>query len=452
MENTIVNKEDLLKDLLNEEHYFQSMLQVLYSNELLNIQDIESIQVQILNILTETLGYYTRNESSSVRVEVADKIMLSIYYTIGIFLKNNLTIKGSISLIKEKGVKYIFTQGEETLKAKVKKCQKLLDHVQQTKLNTINYAYVDTIEYGIPLFFKEYDIRFGSHVASGSIDYPLAIDEMKLVGIEYIEDYLNKINLENKFCYYFQDLEIDALLKGFNTQSHHLLINIFKLVLTNYLGCTLLGKERRSLEISEDDRVYLRSRMENLSEVDFKKVILIGVQKIVQELSIEDSNLIAYMNETISKVIPEIRDGMEKDALENIFITLNKSEESMVKYEDGESIDNSIFKEITEEIRDCINIEEKIEIIREEFHSLKDLVDVLSADCIFEDEFIEIFKVLDDFEIALLFKHIPKEEFMDSNYGTESEKEWQEKLKEYLNGVDNLRKEEIIRISQGVDI
>ena len=84
MNNKIINKEDLLENQLNDEHYLQSLLQVLHLNRFLTIEEVENIQLQILNILTETLGYYTRNESSSVRVEVADKIMLSIYYTIGL--------------------------------------------------------------------------------------------------------------------------------------------------------------------------------------------------------------------------------------------------------------------------------------------------------------------------------------------------------------------------------
>jgi hypothetical protein len=452
MENYIIDTDDLFENLLSDEHYLQSLLQVLYSRELLSIKELENLQNQLFSILTEMLGYYTRNESYSVRVEVADKIMLSIYYTIGLFLKNNSTIRGSRNLIKEKDMKYMFVEGEKLIRLKFEECRQLLKHIQETKLITTNYAYNDTIDYGLPLFFDEYDIRFASHEAAGSIDYPLANDEMKLVGIEYMEDYLNKINMENEFCSNFDIIEIEALLKGFHKNSYHMLINIFQFVLINYLGIILSGKKEKSLNISKNDREYIKESMQRLSKNDFIKLIMKAKDEIIKDLSIENEKLIDYISETILKVIPDIENSIKKDTLENIFITLDKSMDEVIRYEDGESVEDDIFKSITEEIRDCSNVEDKMKIIREEFHSLKDLVDVLGADCIFGEEFIQVFKELDDFEIALLLKNIIHEELEDSDYGTESEREWHEKLKVYLDSIEKARKIEIIRLSKGIEV
>ena len=452
MDNFIINKKDAFKNLLSKKHYFQSLLQVLHSNNLLSIRDIESIQLQVLDILRETVDYYTRNESSSVRVEIAEQIMLSICYTLGLFLKNQSTIEESITLIKKKEIKYLFAQGEKILKAKVDECQRLFQSVKETRLQTENYAYIDTFDYGIPLFFKEYDARFASHETPGSIDYPLAIDERDLVGIEYIEDYLNKIILENKFCSYFDASEIEALLIGSNKDSKHMLINIFHLVLANYLGCILIGKEDRSLEITKGDRTYLKGIMKNLSQVEFRRLIFGAAEKLCQELFIKDKNFIEYINRTVCKIAPEIKRHIETDTLGNVFITLSKLEENLLKYEDGKSLDDSRFRNIIEEIRDCSRVEDKIEIIREEFHSLKDLVDVFSSDCIFDDEFIDIFKALDDFEVALLIKSISNDKALDADYGTESEKEWHEKFNKYLESLDDTKKREVIRISQEISM
>ena len=52
-------------------------------------------------------------------------------------------------------------------------------------IKTENYAYNDTVGYGIPLFFKEYKSEFEAHNTPGSIDYPLFQDKMELVGVEY---------------------------------------------------------------------------------------------------------------------------------------------------------------------------------------------------------------------------------------------------------------------------
>ncbi|MBN7575897.1 MULTISPECIES: DUF6179 domain-containing protein [Clostridium] len=450
MDNYITDRNDTIENLLSKEHYFQSLLQVLHSNDILNNKELENIQVQILDILRETANYYTKAESYSVRVEVAEQIMLSIYYTIGSFLKGKTSIKEQITLIKENAMKYLFSEGEKVLKIKIEESKELLKNVQKSKLKTSNYAYIDTIDYGIPLFFIEYDIRFAAHEMQGSIDYPLAIDEMELVGIEYINEYLRKIDFENQFCSHFDIYEIENLLKSFDKNSDHILINIFELVLTNYLGCMVLGKRGITLDITDTERRYLKNKLGELKEEEFNEVISMIVEGICQEFNINDINFINYINKTIYKIMPSIKKNIENNKLENTFITFKNADESLIRYEDGESLENSRFKDITEEIRECDKVENKIQIIREEIHSLRDLVDVLGSDCIFDYEFIEIFKVLDDFEISLLLKYIPNDSVMDVDYGTESEKEWHEKLKEYLSMINEEKKSKIIAESLNI--
>jgi hypothetical protein len=41
---------------------------------------------------------------------------------------------------------------------------------------------------------------------------------------------------------------------------------------------------------------------------------------------------------------------------------------------------------------------------------------------------------------------------MNSDYGTKSEKEWNEKLDEYLSDLGEVKKRDIIKLSQGINI
>ncbi|NRY59754.1 hypothetical protein DZE40_000849 [Clostridium beijerinckii] len=303
MDNYIADRNNTIENLLSKEYYFQSLLQVLHSNDILNDKELENIQVQILDILRETVNYYTKAESYSVRVEVAEQIMLSIYYTMGSFLKDKTSIKERITLIKENTMKYLFSEGEKVLKIKIEESKELLKNVQKNKLKTGNYAYIDTINYGIPLFFIEYDSRFTAHETQGSIDYPLAIDEMDLVGIEYINEYLRKIDFENQFCSHFDSHEIENLLKSFDKNSDHILINIFELVLTNYLGCMLLGKEGITLDITDIEKRYLKNKLGKLKEEEFNEVISMIVEDIFKEFTINDINFINYINKVTIQLL-----------------------------------------------------------------------------------------------------------------------------------------------------
>lgn len=65
---------------------------------------------------------------------------------------------------------------------------------------------------------------------------------------------------------------------------------------------------------------------------------------------------------------------------------------------------NSEFKKLSEEIRECSLVEDKIALIKNNIKSLEDLVDMLNADCLFEDEYIMYFKSLSKIEIMLLSK------------------------------------------------
>ncbi len=67
---------------------------------------------------------------------------------------------------------------------------------------------------------------------------------------------------------------------------------------------------------------------------------------------------------------------------------------------------NSKFKKLTEEIRECSLVEDKILLIKNNIKSLEDLVDMLNADCLFGDEYIAFFKSLSKMEIVLLSKYI----------------------------------------------
>lgn len=452
MNNFIINKENNLEKILNKKYHFQSLLQLSYKNKLLSVIELEKIQVQLVETLTETVGYYTKQRSSSVKNEIAEKLMLSICYTLGISLKNKKSLRQQIGLLKNDELKFLISDGEKLLNDKVDKCKKLLQLVKETRIQTENYAYLDTIDYGIPLFFEEYDVRFASHETPGSIDYPLSVDKFCLTGIEYIEDYLKKLLLENKFCSYFSSREIEDLLKGFSSNSEHMLINIFQIVLTNYLGLTLIGKVGKSLDITRENRAYLKNMLFGLSRKQLNRLLSEALCKLCNELGISDKILIQYMSETLYQIQQHIIINIETDTLENIFITINKADNTFLKYVDGKSLDNINFRNMINEIRDCSQVKDKIGIIREEIHSLEDLVDLLSAECVFGDEFFHIFKALDTFEIALLIKRISNDEIWDDEYGTESEKEWHEKFKIYLDGLDEVKKEEIINMAKGIDM
>lgn len=451
MNKDVVKISDMIAIRLSEEHYFKDILIMLNKNNLIHEHDIENIQFQILEVLTEKIQYYTKGESTSVKIEVAENIMESIYYTIGVFLKTQGSINRIIDLIKNKGIKFCLSKGEELVKDKIEEAKVLFNLVTQNRLSAENYGYNDTIDYGISLFFKEYDSDFGSHETPGSIDYPLCNDKMDKVGIEYIQDYLKKIYLENQFFSYYNSNEIEKLLISYDKNSHHLLINIFELVLRNVIASILSGKGARNLDITNNDIRYIQKLLEDLSQSELNEVLLKSSIRCCDELNIESYELRDYIYKATSK-LTILKEILELKKLNTLFIVVKNSFKESINFEEGERLEDSLFRYITDEIRECTLIEDKIKIIKDEINSLIDLVDVLGADCIFNDEFEKIFDSLSDSDLALLLKYIPDIEHIDFYYGTEAEKQWHNKLNSYLKTISSTRRNMVIELSRRINI
>jgi len=66
-------------------------------------------------------------------------------------------------------------------------------------------------------------------------------------------------------------------------------------------------------------------------------------------------------------------------------------------------------------------------LIKNNIKSLEDLVDMLGADCLFEDEYIIYFKSLSQMEIILLSKYI-----CELSFENEYEKEWYYEFNKYI--------------------
>ena len=430
---------------IHKEYFFKDFLSKCYENGLLDDIDINKIYNDRLELLKIQLKYYTKDETSSVMVEVAENILKGIDYTIGIYLKTLKSIEFMINELKSFTLEEILKKGNEIIKEKVKINKDLLVYIKNNKIDVDNYSYNDTIDYGIPLFFKKYDDFFTPHEGDGSIDYQLCIDDMDYVGIEYIENYLNNLQLENEFCNKFNIEEVKELLKGYDTNSNLLLINIFEIVLTNAMGLIICNKGLSSLNINNTDREFIKQKLGNLQLCNLINELKNYSNILYNELYTKNVKLKEYINKSILKIAPIIKNGIELDKLENIFISFVEEDNDLTTYVDKEKMSNSRFRSITEKIRGCQSIEDKIKLIKNNIESLEDLIDMLDAECLFDDEYEKYFKSLSQFEIILIFKYIQGLS-LDNIYS----KDWYLSFNQYISQLDTKEQENIKKISENI--
>lgn len=92
--------------------------------------------------------------------EDADKILNGIDYTIGVYLKNSCikSIENKEEILKEhilldklqnERLLYMVESGFKLIKKKKEECRNLLFQIQNSKIQTNNYSYNDTIDRGL---------------------------------------------------------------------------------------------------------------------------------------------------------------------------------------------------------------------------------------------------------------------------------------------------------------
>jgi hypothetical protein len=428
-----------IENNFSEDHFFKDILVACYKEKFLDESILKRISYERLDILKTQLKYYTKDESSSVMVEVAEKLMEGIDYTLGFYLKTLNPLEQIIEKLKNESLSHMLETGRNLIKVTVEESKKLLEDIMENKLKINNYSYDDTIDHGISLFFEEYEYFFAPHEGEGSIDYQLYMDNMNYKGIEYIRNYLKILSLENEFCSNFNIIDINELFIGYDKKSEELLINVFELVLINSLGLIICGKSLSSLNISNADRELIKNKLGNLSMEKLQEEVLKNADKCCSILSIKNKGLIAYIRKSAIKLTDWLYESIKVNRLETVFISLDKNKyDEFIEYIDGKKLSNTAFKNLSEEIRDCTLIQDKIKLIKNNIKSLEDMIDMLNAECLFEDEYIALFKSLSKIELILLTKHIS-----DLSFDRDYAKEWYYEFKNYILSLDEKDQESI---------
>jgi hypothetical protein len=430
MDKFIEKNNYIRLDELNRQNFFKDLLIKCHEKNLLENLTLEKLNYERLNILKTQLAYYTKDSSSSVMVEVAESILECIDYTIGIYLKTFENIDLLLEYLKTTKLFDIFISGQDLIKENIVEGNSLLSKIQNNKLKVSNFSYNDTIDYGIPLFFKEYKYFYSAHETPGSIDYQLFVADLNTIGIEYINDYLKILTLENDFCNNFNTDDINELLQGYDKHCDELLINIFELILINSLGSIICDKDVKMLNITNLDRVQIKSKLSHLSSEELDEELLNYSKDCCLALDIKDDELIKYIKKSTIKIAPLIKESLALNKLETLFIsfTSNDNHDEILEYIDGKKSSNTYFRNLTKKIMACPLSMDKVQLIKNNIHSLVDLIDILEAECLYENEFYDLFKNLSQFEVALLLKSLP-----GSTFEINCEKEWYLKFSEYFS-------------------
>lgn len=437
MMSTDIKKQTLLENvLLSNEHYFQSLLQIGYQYELLTQEDVEHIQLSCMQLLKTKIEEYTLGESSSVRTEVAGYIMESNFYTISLYLKTLNDPEIAIQVLKEEGCEAAYQKGYTYLKRRIASTKSFYSLMKTSIIQTENQTYLDTIIGGITGFFKLYTPDFGAHDTHITADYPTAIPMTDIAGIEFIQQYIEKIQIEDTFCQYFSPKTIHYLLcdYGLDNKYQELIFNIFEQVFMTALFCELLGKEVRQLEILDSDKKKLQSHFEGMTKVEILEQLEATCDRLFKTMDISDERYQQYMKMVLERMAGTIYAALELGTFPQICLTLKIPQEiKKIYYDLGEKMPAASYRAMVEELNQCRFSSDKLQIIANQVQTLSDLVDVLLDVDFEEEELRQILQTLEIMDLAALADEISSYPDFEELEFDELEQVLYRKVKKYIN-------------------
>jgi hypothetical protein len=430
-----IDKQNFTADRdLDAVSYFHTLVSEGCRHSILKPSELQTLQYQLLKLLTDQFNRYTSGQSSSVPVETGQQIQQSVFYTVGYYLKSLPAVQAGLEALQSCTLSELYAKGQKLIELHFQEAQKLLHTLQQERLDTDIYAYNSTLMEGIPIFFTSYDMDYGAHDNPGSVDYPLCLDKMNLTGIDYVLTYLQKLKLENEICRCFSMDEIKELLEGYDLEYKDLLFNLFELVFNNAIGCLLLGRSDGFLKISPQDRQYLQYELSQLSLEQLSRLVDDASDRLIESLYASSPMLEDYIAGAAAALKIRLKNALETGSLQHLFLSFReKTATGTILYEDGKGLDDETFRLLSEEIRSCRYISDKLLLIKKEPLSRKDLVDLLECGCFYGDEFSALFESLEPIQLALLVRHIPLDPARSGLWDRDDEKEWQSRLIRYLD-------------------
>ncbi|GGP15921.1 DUF6179 domain-containing protein [Oceanobacillus neutriphilus] len=437
---------------LKRNQYTLSLLQEGQRSGVISSQKVYQIQVEMVQVLQRLILRYTQEASTSVTTETAEGIMTSLLYAIDTYTLQYKNPDEALTHLNKESIKDIHSKGVELLRCYFEETKQLYQEVKNIKLDVPVDAYHMTIDESLPVFIKHYDIIFEAQNTMASIDYPLAVDDMRLQGVFYIRQYLERLRIETEFCRFFSLQDVMFVLINFGKISRFNyqieLFNMFELMINNAVFSLLSGGKPDNVRISGIQFEQL-NRMLTAAPADQRTKLIHQALDQLQKTLQTNQALIDYIDLYRGEFVQRVNNAAKIGSFETLIIReIKEHEKTMVfKLDENDRKSDIQMRSLVDRILEISNSEEKALFIRRHFVSLHDYLDLLHAGCLFNGDYEALFRTFGDIELAILAKIIFYEKLRDATHdlsdiiedGIEAENEWEIHYIEFMQQLEDER-------------
>jgi len=339
--NNIANIAKIKAENIDISMYFLSLTDNALSAGLLTEHDIEDMQSQIYDMLSDSIWMFTNGTSASVKSKEANELLLAVLAVIDCFcisymsetdVNANTAVTELIEMLKLKGgVRNCYNKGLKVVEKLLAEVKILAKEVYANRIFVNSELYNKTISQGIFVFADKYKY-LSAHRIDANIDYPTALNIIRLRGVLYMKTYLSFINSENKFCAkcidYFGKAEIDRLIKTYShnnfTSDIKLMDNIFVIIFANVFFSFMANLlEEKKLVLNKKEFEQISGVIYNTTGEDFAKAVNKTVINLFLTLKIngEDIDLKNYISDYTNIFVKNLFEAVKSRELDK-FITI----------------------------------------------------------------------------------------------------------------------------------
>lgn len=450
---------------LRRNEYFMSLLQEGQRTQLITGEKAYEIQVEMVQLLQDLIGQFTQGETSSVTTDKAEEIMISILFALDTYALYFEDPVEAIAQLNSKSVKEIHREGVELLRDYFEEAKVLYSELKKVKLDVQIEAYNLTIDESLPIFLNNYNIIFEAQNTMASIDYPLALDDMRLQGVFYIKQYIERLLMETQFCHLFSQESLLFILINFGKMCRFNyrieLFNVFELMINNSIFSLLAGGKADEIKISEVQYEHLKQLLSNCNAIQRTQLIHESFDQMQVELHI-DPKLTHYINIYRNMLIQRINNAVEIGNFDTLVIReiVEQEKPMLIMLNENERLSDNQMRHLFNQIMDSHSTADKIQLIRGRFVSLYDYLDLFNAGCLFDNEYYALFNTFGDIELAILSKIVFYEELRGDDRefieiitdgSNVVESEWQTYFNDFMQQLSEVRVSEVGRIIYNID-
>jgi len=145
--------------------------------------DILSIQTGLMNTLAVVIGYATKNESTSVRLDKANDYLACILYNCDTYLLTLNDPMTAADYLKSMSIEEMYNRGFAINRDHFREAKRLFANVRYTRLHDGSKTYNRAIDILLPHYLGAYDPRFNAQdklfmsIPSLGIRGPFHMDE-----------------------------------------------------------------------------------------------------------------------------------------------------------------------------------------------------------------------------------------------------------------------------------